>query len=170
MKIGVTLAAATAILLRYDQPAVNRFAQQPSPWAVHTSRVGNFAPLIGGVALLYGAGRLTHSETATQMGISSISALTHSYVITQALKLITRRQRPDGSNHWSLPSGHAMTSFALAAAISSHPRAPRWVRIVAPAGAGAIAFSRFGARKHYPSDIALGSTLGWLIGRAVSHR
>ena len=164
------LAAATAILIRFDQPTINRYVPHPHSWAVNTSHAGDFVSLAGGAAVLYGVGRLTHSETTTQMSTSSLKAMTHSYLITQAFKFATHRQRPDGSNHFSMPSGHAMTSFAIAGALSAHPHAPRWVKIVAPAAAGAIAFSRVGARKHYPSDVAIGSTLGWLIGRAVGHR
>lgn len=164
------LAAASVLLFKVDQPTINRFAQRPAPWAMKTSRAGDAATLLGSSLALYGVGRFTHHDTVSQMGSSSLAAITHSYLITQVLKASTRRQRPDASNHWSTPSGHAMTSFAMAGALAAHPKAPRWLKIVAPAAAGAIAFSRVGARKHYPSDVAIGSTFGWFIGRAVSHR
>lgn len=170
LKIGAPLALATGLLLRADQPVIYRYLAMPAPWAVHTSHAGDIASLAGGALALYGAGRLLHHEAAAQMGSDSLLALAHSSLMVQALKVAIHRQRPDGSNHGSMPSGHAMTAFALAGAISAHPQAPRWVKVVAPAAAGVIAFARVGARRHYPSDVALGSTLGWLIGRAAGHR
>ena len=166
-KVGLPLAAATALLMKYDQPLVNNYVQKPHGWGQHLSYAGDFTTVLGGTALLYGVGRMTKSDTATEMGANSFRALTHSFVLTQGLKLMTHRQRPDGSTHWSMPSGHAMTSFAIASAVTAHPKSPLWLRIALPAAAGAISVARVGARKHYMSDVAIGGTLGWVLGRAV---
>jgi membrane-associated phospholipid phosphatase len=167
VKVALPLAGASAMLMIIDQPVINRYAQRPAPWAIKVSHTGDALTLAAGTVALYGIGRFTHHETTRQLGERSMLALANASLITQALKSATRRQRPDGSNHWSLPSGHAMTSFAVATALTSHPRSPRWLRIAAPVAASAIAFSRIGARKHYPTDIAIGSALGWFIGRST---
>jgi hypothetical protein len=169
-KFAVPLAAAATVLMIADQPTVNRYAQRPAPWAGKVSNAGDFSALAGSLGGIYAMGLLTRSETTIQVSQTGIMAVSHSFVLTQGLKALTRRQRPDGSNRWSMPSGHAMTAFAMAGAFSSHPRSPRWVRFAAPAVASAIAFSRIGARKHYPSDIAIGGTFGWLIGRSFARR
>lgn len=167
VKIGLPLAAATAVLMKYDQPLVNNYVQQPHGWGEHISYAGDFTTVLGGTAILWGAGKLAHNDTAAEMGANSFRALTHSFVLTQGLKALVMRQRPDRSSHWSMPSGHAMTSFAIASALSAHPKAPRWLRIALPLTAGAISVARVGARKHYMSDVTIGGTLGWLVGRAV---
>jgi len=170
VKYLVPLAAATAVLMPLDQPTVNRFAQTPAPWATKVSRAGDFTALVGTLAGTYAIGKFTRHETTRELGQSGLLAVGHAFVLTQGLKAMTRRQRPDGSNRWSLPSGHAMTSFAMAGALSSHPRSPRWLRLAAPAAATAIALSRFGARKHYPSDLVIGGTFGYLLGRGFAAR
>ena len=62
---------------------------------------------------------------------------------------------------WSFPSGHTMTSFAAATAIS---RFYLLVSILAYLLAGAIAFSRLYACVHYPTDVAAGCLLGIVCG------
>ena len=48
-------------------------------------------------------------------------------------------------------------------------RHPGWLTRVGVYGlAGAVSFSRVTSREHFPADVAVGSALGWLIGRYVS--
>ncbi len=102
-------------------------------------------------------------------------------LVVAALKLATNRERPNEGNgqagFWphgtrsyeldgSFPSGHAAESFALARVIASeYPSKP--VQIVAYAFALAISASRVTARQHFPSDVLVGGTFGYLIGGYV---
>jgi hypothetical protein len=62
--------------------------------------------------------------------------------------------------------GHAAESFALARVIASeYPSKP--VQTAAYAFALAISASRVTARQHFPSDVLVGGTLGYLIGGYV---
>ena len=53
--------------------------------------------------------------------------------------------------------------------MSADPRVPKWLKIALPVLAGGVSVARVGARRHYPSDVAFGAALGWLIGRATHH-
>lgn len=66
----------------------------------------------------------------------------------------------------SFPSGHALTAFALATAVSF--LFPRW-RIPAFAAASIIAFSRVMLTSHYLSDVLAGAVVAVLCTLAIKH-
>jgi undecaprenyl-diphosphatase len=67
---------------------------------------------------------------------------------------------------YSLPSGHAATSFAAATVLTSF--APRLGPAFFVLAAG-IAWSRVYVGVHYPSDVLLGAVLGTALGVAVAY-
>jgi PAP2 superfamily protein len=77
---------------------------------------------------------------------------------------------PHGTRSYGLdgafPSGHAAASFALARVIASEYPTKR-VQPAAYAFAFAISASRVTARQHFPSDVLVGGTFGYLIGGYV---
>jgi undecaprenyl-diphosphatase len=96
--------------------------------------------------------------------------------IALVLKSALERERPyvpfpdpepllGTSFNYSLPSGHAATSFAAAAVLA---RADRRLAPTVFVLAAAIAWSRVYVGVHYPSDIAAGALLGLLVGGALS--
>lgn len=87
---------------------------------------------------------------------------------TSAIKSLTDRERPDGSNDRSFPSGHASQSFTMARMaclnVDDLPGLSRGWRITLKTTfttmAGATAWSRVEGGKHYPSDVLVGAALG----------
>jgi membrane-associated phospholipid phosphatase len=95
--------------------------------------------------------------------------LMHAFLInagfTTLLKETVQRERPNGEDHLSFPSGHASNAFTLAAVAERHYG---WkVGLPAYAVAGAVAVSRLQRNKHYLSDVMAGATLGYIVGRTV---
>jgi membrane-associated phospholipid phosphatase len=89
-----------------------------------------------------------------------------------ALKLTFDREFPfkPGSTgkFWgggrAFPSGHSATSFAFAAVVAHRYPKNKWVKWGAYALATGVSLSRYPAKKHYPSEILIGATLGYVTG------
>ena len=86
--------------------------------------------------------------------------------LTESLKFITRRVRPNGvGGRSSFPSGHASTAFCAATLIERN--AGLWLGISAYALAAATAYSRVESGKHFPSDVLAGAALGMVTASVI---
>ncbi len=179
----VPFAAGTGVALHYDAQAQQNLGIDKS--RIDTSNIvsgfGSSYATLGGAAGLYFLGLGTHNEHLAETGRLGAEAVIDSLLVVEALKLATNRERPNEGNgqggFWphgtrsyeldgSFPSGHAAESFALARVIASeYPSKP--VQIAAYAFALAISTSRVTARQHFPSDVLVGGTFGYLIGGYV---
>jgi membrane-associated phospholipid phosphatase len=84
----------------------------------------------------------------------------------QTLKYATQRERPDGSDNHSFPSGHAADTFAFATALERHLG---WKGAVpAYIFASYVALSRIPDNRHWLSDVMFGSAVGIISGRTVT--
>ncbi len=81
---------------------------------------------------------------------------------TAALKLATRRLRPDDSSRDSFPSGHTSSSACVAAHL--HQRYGAAAGLPAAAAALITGASRMQHERHWLSDVLAGALLGGLIG------
>jgi len=110
-------------------------------------------------------GALTHDLRLQEFGRDSGESLILATVLVTGLKYAVPRERPDGSNNQSFPSGHSITAFCFAPVVQKY-----WGW---EAGAGAYllgtitALARVEGDHHYLSDTIAGATLGIVIGNAV---
>jgi hypothetical protein len=123
-------------------------------------------PTLGASTLLWLGGELAGDEETAETGRMLTEGLVLAGGMTAGLKLLTGRERPDGSDRLSFPSFHAAATFCTAAIL--------WDRWGAGAGipAGMIAVftgvSRVDLGRHYPSDVLAGAAIGIAAGLAVS--
>jgi hypothetical protein len=172
LKWELPILAATGILIaKVDKTADNRiqslsFQQNAGRW----SNAG-LGIEIGAGALVYVAGCHKHNSYLRDTGFKALAAMGAAGSVDLALKLTFNRQFPSkrgGGQFWeggrSFPSGHSATSFAFAAVIAHrYPHNP-WVKWGAYALATGVSLSRYPAKKHFPSDILIGATLGYVTG------
>lgn len=92
--------------------------------------------------------------------------LATSVAVTETLKPIIARERPDGSDYKSMPSGHATRAFAAAA--FSHHRYGLLPSLPAYAVAWTVGASRIDADAHYWSDVIAAAMLTWAIAAITS--
>jgi len=67
----------------------------------------------------------------------------------------------------SFPSGHAIQIWSIASLVAHEYRQNMIVQVTAYSLAGIVSASRVAAQKHFASDVVLGGTMGWFIGRYV---
>src|SRR5437868_4946207 len=129
--------------------------------------------LVGSGAFLYLHGRFTHNEHSRETGLLASEAAIDSIATASALKLMSGRERPlqnfEG-RFWqggtSFPSEHAAIAWSVASVLAHEYPDARW-QTALYGTAAAISISRVTSRDHFPSDILVGSALGYLIGRQV---
>ncbi len=139
-------------------------------WAEDVFQFGEvlgLAPtLLGASAGVYFVGRATDNKKVSHAGMDLIQAVAVSQAIVQTLKFATQRERPDGSNNLSFPSGHSSDTFAVATALERHlgwkGAIPGYIF------ASYVAISRLHENRHYLSDVVFGSTTGIIAGRTVT--
>ena len=173
----VPLAGATALLIVTDRRAAARFGDPNDPirHSGKVSSLGSPYATFGAAGTMYAIGALSHNERLRATGVMGLQALVDSAIVVRGLKLATGRRRPDRTSgdggFWnrgdSLPSGHAMTTWALATVVAHQYADKPLVRVAAYGIAAVVAVSRVTGHSHYPSDVLVGGSLGYLIGRYV---
>lgn len=177
----VPLAATTGVLIGSDQHSMAR--EKSNSDAISLSNNVANGGVIGMAAvpgLMYIWGSLRGAPQARETGLLSGEAMIDSLGVNEALKVIFGRERPtatDGqgrflqtnSVHASFPSTHATVAWT-AASVMAHEY-PGWLsQSLVYGAAAAVSVSRVTAREHFPTDVVVGSALGWLIGRQVYNR
>jgi len=119
----------------------------------------------GGALAAYAAGHLLHKPQLIGVAGDLIEAQIVSAAVTQSLKFIVNRTRPDGEAR-SFPSGHASAAFATAMTLERHFGHKAGI----PAFAAAVytSLSRLQANSHYASDLVAGATIGLALGRTAT--
>jgi membrane-associated phospholipid phosphatase len=118
------------------------------------------------VGALFVAGRFSPPGRFRAATYDFAQALAVNAAYSGLLKYGVRRERPDGSDRLSFPSGHASAAFTLATVTSHHygwkAGLPAYVL------ASGIGLSRIETNRHHLSDVLAGATLGVIVGRTVS--
>jgi len=86
-------------------------------------------------------------------------------LVTEGLKRSVRRERPNGENRRSFSSGHASNAFTFATIFNHYYGAQ--VGIPTYSVAAFVALSRMEKNVHYLSDVVMGATIGYIVGRTV---
>jgi len=149
---------------------VNLNHQQTS---LHISDYGTYSLIgLGGASFLFGS--MTHDDHLQETGLLSGEAAINATGVTYLFKEITQRQRPlqgNGNGDFftggsSFFSEHSAIAWSIAS-VWAHEY-PGWLSQLGAYGlASTITITRVTAKQHFPSDVIVGSALGWYFGRQV---
>jgi len=175
----VALVLATALVITTDHQVMSSHFQNPSTNdKASTASTGLTAGFGVAPVAFYAIGKLHHDDHATETGILGGEAMVDSFAVSEVIKAVSMRERPtlDGAKgkffqtsvglDSSFPSNHAIIAWSSAAAIASEYGGPL-TKITAYGLATGVSVSRVMARQHFPSDVLVGSAVGWMIGRYV---
>jgi len=171
--------SATGVLIANDESVAQ---QVPASWhqtGINISDACTYgtAAAAGGIYL---TGLFTDDEHAKRTGVLAARATINSALLYGAMKLIFARQRPytypgDGKffagnfSSGSFPSGHAAFTWTIASVVAHEY--PKWpVQLLMYGVATTVATTRVTGGQHFPSDVFVGSTLGYLVGRYVANK
>lgn len=171
------LGLGTAALIATDRRTGDEMAEFDKQ--LNASRIVSYAGSaygVGGVAAtFYLFGRARHDDRARETGVLATEALIDSAIVVTAIKKIAQRRRPtaakgrsdffDGGS--SFPSGHSIEAWSLATIVANEYHDHTAVQIAAYGIASAVSVARFTGRKHYLSDVLVGSAMGYGIGKYV---
>ena len=171
----VPLGGLTAGLFATDTEFSRHLNNSPATLS-HYGDFSNYGigSMVGVGAGLYLWGLTTHDEHKRETGFLAGEAAIDSVAAATAIKYMTWRERPftDNANgqFWdggdSFPSDHAAVAWSVAGVIAHEYPGPL-TKVFAYGLASAISVSRVKAKQHFPSDVLVGSALGWLIGQYV---
>ena len=176
------LVLGTAVLITTDHQVMSSHFQSTTlNDHANTASTGLTGVMIAAPAAFFAVGELGHRDQAAETGILGGEAMLDSLGVNYAIKFASLRERPTLDNargrffqtsvglDSSFPSNHAVVAWSSAAVIASeYPGI--LTKMTAYGLATGVSVSRVLARQHFPSDVLVGSAVGWMIGRYVYHR
>ncbi len=173
LKWEVPVAVSTIVLIEaVDVHAARQFDRGSGTTAADNASNILLGTQFGAAALTYLAGCTGDRSHARRAGFAAMEAAGYGLAADLVLKAAFNREYPTTGTgegrFWhggkSFPSGHATTSWAIASALAHEYPQKRWVKWTAYGAATGVSLLRVAALKHFPSDIVVGGTLGYVTG------
>jgi hypothetical protein len=179
----LSLGLATTVAITADHQAMSSAKLDNTSLNNHsvTASNGLLGGLVAAPVAIYGMGHIHHDAHATETGILAGEAMVNSLIVDEVLKAATMRERPtvDGAKgkffqtsvglDSSFPSTHCIIAWSSASVIASEYPSPL-VQISAYTLATGVSLTRVLGKQHFPSDVLVGSAVGWMVGRYVFHK
>jgi membrane-associated phospholipid phosphatase len=192
-----SVALVTGILIANDEAIYNNIKdyQNEHEWVDKASPI--FCDLCEGypfpiAGLFLAGGLLFKDKKMVETGSLAIQAMLHSFVVVQAVKHLTGRQRPswdEGKDEWyglsgflkryeagqwakydAFFSGHTVTIWSLATVIAHQYNKTPFIPIICYSLATLGGMATITEDLHWISDVFLGAVVGYAIGRFVVKR
>lgn len=174
----VPLGGLAAGLFATDRQYSASLSNGPSTLHRYTTASNaGLAALAGAGAGLYLMSFPAHNEHWRETGFLAGEAALNSLVPVELMKYSLGRERPGQGNGsaaffhggTSFPSEHSAVAWSIAG-IVAHEYSGVIPQLLAYGTAAAIDFSRLHGRQHFPSDVLVGSILGYLSAQNVYNR
>jgi len=171
----VPLGGFTAALLTTDTDVSRHLSNSPDTLLryKHISDYGAYS-MAAGAGGLYFLGLVDHDEHQRETGFLSGEAAVDSLAVVEALKFATGRERPYqdnangkfGHSGSSFPSEHSAVAWSIAG-IVAHEYPNPFIKYFSYGLATLVSATRVTAKEHFPSDVLIGSALGYLISEYI---
>jgi len=175
LKWVVPFAGITTGLIMTDRTAAHEAGRLSSFNSKRFSDIG-LAVMGGSTVGFYLLGMQSGNRQLRETGTLGAEAMIDGLAVDEVLKYVFRRERPfedagagrffQGGSQKSFPSAHATMAFAFASVLA-HEYNGWLTQTLAYSGATAISLARVTGKQHFPSDVFVGGTIGYLIGRQV---
>ena len=175
LKTFLPFAGFTGALIAGDSWISKQVPDAPSQ-IQRSKNISNYAvfSLIGAGGGAYVFGHLSRNDHLSETGFLSGEAALNSTLVAYALKEAAGRERPyqgNGNGSFfqggsSFPSEHAAVAWSIASVIA-HEYPGTLTQIGAYGLASAVTLTRVTGKQHFPSDVVIGSALGWYLGRQI---
>jgi hypothetical protein len=167
------------LLMAVTLPTDTEFSKHLSNSPSRLSRSNSFSNYglgaMGGLAGgLYLWGQMNHDDHKKETGLLAGEAAANSLVMVYAFKYAFARERPLTDDYRGdfrkggdgFPSEHAAAAWSIASIVAHEYPGPL-TEIMAYGMASAVSVSRLTAKQHFPTDVLIGSAIGWLNGEIV---
>jgi membrane-associated phospholipid phosphatase len=130
--------------------------------------------MIGAAGASYFWGHFTQDDHLRETGFLAGEAALDSTAVAYLLKTMTQRPRPLADNGngtffhggGSFPSEHSAVAWSVASVVA-HEYPGTLTKIGAYGLASVVTLTRVTGKQHFPSDVVVGSALGWYFARQV---
>ncbi len=151
----------------------------PSNTSTTLSNMGLYGS-IAGAGGMYLMGKWRNNPHEKETGALATEAVVNAVGLDELLKFSTRRQRPYEGNgqgdffqgtyaNSSFASMHSAITWSIASVVA-HEYPGKFTKFAAYGLAGMVSATRVTGRDHFPSDVLIGSALGYFIGEEVYAR
>lgn len=179
LKWDVLFIACTGGLIAADKHITGSISHNDVSTSQAISNAGLYSTFAGtGIILV--SGIVKNDDRATETGYLSFEAAANTLAVGAFTQVIAGRERPlegqgngrfwvDHNVDTSFFSLHSGMTWSMAGVIAhEYPRS--WVRLLVYGTASTVSVTRVTGLKHFPSDVAVGGTVGYLIGQHIFHQ
>jgi membrane-associated phospholipid phosphatase len=181
--VFAAVAGVGAVLFVFDQDIYDGVQRNQTDFTRDASSVirpfGNGGVLLALTAGMYGAGELFDEPGVRKTALLSLESFLTTSAVVLGLKAVFGRARPYSgesprdfhpfsfkNSYYSFPSGDAAGAFSVATTIADQTDSPL-VDALSYGLAGLVAVYRVHDRKHWPSDVFVGSAIGYFVAKQV---
>ena len=176
LKWDLVFLAATGGLIAGDRHISGALSRDHVDISQHISDIGLYS-MTASVAGLWLSSLKTQDAHANETGILAAEAFGNTAAVVGLAQLAAGRERPTEGNgdgrFWqnnalssSFPSAHSTFTWAMASVVA-HEYPKPWVRWLVYGTATTVSVTRVTGLKHFPSDVAVGGTVGYLVGQQI---
>jgi membrane-associated phospholipid phosphatase len=173
---GLLLYALEGDIHRWNQDKKGPFSTK---FFEFVTQFGDGYVLFGLMTALYATGEVFQQNSLRKTALLSLESWLTAGIIVRGIKIVSGRARPytgESSHSFhpfslrssfnSFPSGHASSAFAVATVIAEQSEKV-YIDILAYSIASLAAISRVHIDKHWPSDILIGSSIGYFVAKKI---